>query len=117
MNKLKIFSSVLLILTSVLHLCTSPYSKVEESFNLQATHDLYYHGISPLFNHILSKYGIKNNSNMSFTSIEANNKVLQKIRNKENEEKLKEYYDHLVFPGVVSRTFLGKLFLIFHLRC
>lgn len=111
MNKLKIFSSVLLILTSVLHLCTSPYSKVEESFNLQATHDLYYHGISPLFNHILSKYGIKNNSNMSFTSIEANNKVLQKIRNKENEEKLKEYYDHLVFPGVVPRTFLGAYVL------
>ena len=50
MRRLTDASIALLIpLLVLLHLFLSPYSKVEESFNLQATHDILAHGI-PLKN-------------------------------------------------------------------
>ena len=66
---LSLLSDLSVLLSLFLHLFFSPYTKVEESFNVQALHDLFYHG--------LGAEGIEKN------------------------------YDHLVFSGVVPRTFIG----------
>ena len=68
-------AQLLLLTTSLYALVTCPYSKVEESFQLQATHDLYYLGLFPA----------------------SNTELL--------------LYDHLSYPGVVPRTFMGPLIL------
>lgn len=54
------------------HLLISPYTKVEESFNIQAIHDILNYGIFPV-------------------------------------ETIQDNYDHVNFPGVVPRTFIGAV--------
>jgi alpha-1,6-mannosyltransferase len=85
------FAQALLWLVSILCLLVCPHSKVEESFNLQATHDLIYHGMTPAV--------LMSTSSLWYN--ETTSKVpLPHLP-----------YDHLSYPGVVPRTFFGPLML------
>ena len=78
----------LLILCSIVHVFMCPFTKVEESFNLQATHDILYH-----------QTGIQEVSCFkSSPSVIISTYLL-----------ICQQYDHLEFPGVVPRTFLGPI--------
>lgn len=74
----------LLLATSIFSLLQCPFSKVEESFNLQATHDLYFYGIWPAVRANLFDLGDGDSSVV---------------------------YDHMKYPGVVPRTFVGPLII------
>jgi alpha-1,6-mannosyltransferase len=78
-------------LVAFLHLYFCPYTKVEESFNLQAMHDILYHrfNLSEVCEQIFDLKQRKFLINVYFQ------------------------YDHLEFPGVVPRTFIGPLFVSF----
>mmetsp|Transcript_4603 Transcript_4603/g.9859 ORF Transcript_4603/g.9859 Transcript_4603/m.9859 type:complete len:579 (-) Transcript_4603:86-1822(-) len=79
-------SAALLFASSLFDLIMCPHSKVEESFQLQATHDLYYYGIGPAVREQIS--GIWNTE--ASTALP---------------------YDHLQYPGVVPRTFAGPFII------
>mmetsp|Transcript_8761 Transcript_8761/g.11031 ORF Transcript_8761/g.11031 Transcript_8761/m.11031 type:complete len:618 (+) Transcript_8761:222-2075(+) len=108
-----------LTFTSLLSLFQCPHSKVEESFNLQATHDLYYHGISPAVESSISLFkkrsskidlpvrvslGVQKQKNIN------DEEVNEEEKSFENQNNL-DCYDHLRYPGVVPRTFLGPIIL------
>ena len=78
------FAQLFLFLVSLSYLWICPHSKVEESFSLQAVHDLFYHGVSP---------------------------ILTLSSGQENGDTEIPPYDHLQYPGVVPRSFTGPLFL------
>ena len=81
----------LLVAVAAVHLAACPYTKVEESFSLQAVHDLLYHRLEvqqvSLAPATTSPPGPGASADLS----------------------LSPQYDHLEFPGVVPRTFLGPL--------
>ena len=85
-----------LFLVSLTSLYLCPHSKVEESFNLQATHDLFYHGLTPAVLYSTSPFWYNESTA---------NAPLPELP-----------YDHLSYPGVVPRTFLGPLLLNWSLQ-
>jgi alpha-1,6-mannosyltransferase len=67
-----VVAAAVLFCSFLFDLILCPHSKVEESFPLQATHDLYYHGLSPI---------------LSSASLFGNNTAYELP------------YDHLQYPG------------------
>jgi alpha-1,6-mannosyltransferase len=69
------------------HIFLAPYTKVEESFNLHAVHDVLFYGIST--------------------------DAIRNVRNSPDPCSVLEFpqYDHNIFPGAVPRTFIGSVLL------
>ena len=86
------FSQFCFILTTLLALTTCPHSKVEESFALQATHDLFYHGVTPAIRFAVSS------SSSSFWN--ASVLIMNQTSAKIPSMTLKDLpYDHVQYPG------------------
>lgn len=88
-------SLLFLLGISLGYLILCPYTKVEESFAMQATYDLFYHGLGPAIRRVL---------------------LLVTNDGPNDEDDLDELflslpYDHLQYPGVVPRTFAGPALL------
>lgn len=94
----KLLCPLVLLLTGLLALVTCPHSKVEESFNLQATHDLFYHGVGPAWRSAITKWRCREADDIC------------------NDGTMILPYDHLQFPGVVPRTFTGAFVLSYIAR-
>lgn len=88
---------LILLAAACTHVLVSPYTKVEESFNLHATHDVFFYGVSPsaLKNVSNPDYRITFHSHMP-SSFYVHNHI---------------QYDHFIFPGAVPRSFIGSVLL------
>ncbi|KAK1327638.1 hypothetical protein QTO34_012927 [Cnephaeus nilssonii] len=82
----------LLVAVAAVHLAACPYTKVEESFSLQAAHDLLYH-------------------RLDVEQVRPRPHPAAAPRRPPALTRPPPQYDHLAFPGVVPRTFLGPLVL------
>ncbi len=82
-------SSHLLLLLALSHVVVCPFTKVEESFNMQAVHDLLYHRGDIAQVWVLGCLLCTWYAHVGLLS----------------------QYDHLAFPGVVPRTFIGAIVL------
>jgi alpha-1,6-mannosyltransferase len=85
-------SKVLCMVIAGAHLFACPYSKVEESFHVQATHDLYYYGVQDAVNAFY--FSTSDNDDTTTSS-----------------SRSLPPYDHWDYPGVVPRTFFGSFLL------
>jgi alpha-1,6-mannosyltransferase len=102
---LRRLAQALLWLVSIMCLLVCPHSKVEESFNLQATHDLIYHGVTPAF--FMSTFPLWYKDDDEQTTV----KIPLPQQQEQLQLQLQLLYDHLSYPGVVPRTFFGPLLL------
>ena len=81
-------------------LVACPYTKVEESFNMQATHDILVHGTD-----IDAVSATPERTAPRFATSESHTRGFVLL------PPWCQQYDHHEFPGVVPRTFIGALVL------
>lgn len=85
----------LLLSVAAVHLVVCPYTKVEESFNLQAAHDLLFHRLA-----VDKVRCCRHDRPAAPLALQCPPLTALPLQ-----------FDHLEFPGVVPRTFLGPLLL------
>lgn len=91
---LTLAETTLLLSVATLYILSCPFNKVEESFNTQAVHDI--------INILPQKLPLHDLDNLPVGSETAVRSQLP--------------WDHMIFPGVVPRTFLGALFVALPLK-
>jgi len=94
-------SQLVLLIVALLALYTCPHSKVEESFNLQATHDLFYHGVEPAWRSVDVREMLQVGD--SSTTCAASNAGVDDVDTCGSNAD--SPYDHLQFPG--GKRWLG----------
>lgn len=97
-----------LLFAGLVALAACPHSKVEESFNLQAAHDLFYQGLGPAILRSENSSSCAADGGRDGADAAAGAGAACRAEEEEEEE---ESYDHLRYPGVVPRTFLGPFVL------
>jgi len=85
---LNVAETFLLLSVTAIYVVHCPYSKVEESFNTQAIHD------------IINLFPGK----LPYQDVVSGNRSVQEIATRSHLP-----WDHILFPGVVPRTFVGAL--------
>lgn len=91
MNMLESVLDALFLTTAWAHVLLAPYTKVEESFSLHATHDVLMYGLGP---------GALAKVRDPFVSRFGNAQT-----------PIPRQYDHFTFPGAVPRSFIGSIAL------
>lgn len=91
---------VLVFFIAVVHLLYTPFTKVEESFNIQAIHDILHYGTN------ITQVSKTDDALESFRYV-----TLFDLFASFPQFVFRLQYDHHDFPGVVPRSFLGPLLI------